>query len=67
MSDTERGDFGNTPCTDCGEPKVQYKHWGSLVPKGKLGYFCFEDLAIRIRYLKEHGEPKPFPETTSAA
>ena len=45
MADTMRGDFGDTPCSDCGERGGVYlKHWGPLVPPGAVGFFdgpCF--------------------------
>ena len=40
MADSERGDFGDTACSDCGEKgEVCVKHWGPLVPEGVIGYF----------------------------
>ena len=40
MADTERGDYGNIACSDCGKTgEVCLKHWGPLVPEGKVGYF----------------------------
>jgi hypothetical protein len=40
MADTERGDFPNEICSDCGEKGCIFKHWGPLVPEGKIGSFC---------------------------
>jgi len=40
MADTARGSFPDEICLDCGELGCSFKHWGSLVPDGKLGYFC---------------------------
>lgn len=40
MADTCRGDFPDIPCSDCGKVgEVFMKHWGPLVPSGKVGAF----------------------------
>jgi hypothetical protein len=67
MPDTQRGDFGDKPCTDCGKPKVAFKHWGPLVPPGEVGYLCFDDMDARKKYYQEHGTAKSFPEAPVAA
>ena len=45
MPDTIRGDFKDTPCSDCGERGGVYlKHWGPLVPAGATAFLdslCF--------------------------
>lgn len=41
MVDTLRGDFPEKKCSDCGILGCDFKHWGSMVPKGKEGYFCW--------------------------
>lgn len=40
MADTERGNFLGQKCSDCGEEGCVIKHWGPLVPEGKIGFFC---------------------------
>jgi len=40
MADSERGDFKDEKCSDCGETGCTFKHWGGLVPAGQSGYFC---------------------------
>jgi hypothetical protein len=40
MADTIRGDFPNTPCSDCGGGEVCIQHSGPLVPAGVTGFFC---------------------------
>ena len=40
MADTERGNFPDEKCSDCGEIGCCFKHWGPLVPEGKIGFFC---------------------------
>lgn len=40
MPDTIRGDFPDTICSDCGEKGCVFRHWGPLVPEGKVGDFC---------------------------
>ena len=48
MADTARGYYPDIPCSDCGDEElgqVYIKHWGSLVPPGKIGFFgpkCWE-------------------------
>ena len=43
MADTLTGDFPNISCSDCGKVGgVCFKHWGHLVPAGKVGVFDIE-------------------------
>ena len=49
MADTLRGNFLNIPCSDCGKVgKVCFKHWGPLVPAGKVGGFDIECWRARM-------------------
>ena len=57
MPDTERGDFPNTPCSDCGKiGGVYIRHWGPLVPQGKVGYFD-QDCLMKRRDDSNLGRP----------
>ena len=40
MADSVRADFPDEKCSDCGEMGCCFKHWGPLVPEGKIGFFC---------------------------
>jgi len=57
--DTTRGVFPGIACSDCGEKKVIFKHWGPLVPAGKVGYFCEDCMSERREYFQTNGIPKP--------
>lgn len=60
MADTIRGDFENTPCSDCKQTgKVCFKHWGPLAPSGQIGYFCSTCWIERSEYFNNHGKAKP--------
>lgn len=48
MADTMRGAFPGVPCDDCGEKECCYRHWGPLVPPGKIMTFCDKCWQVRI-------------------
>lgn len=49
MADTIRGNFSDQTCSDCGEKGCVFKHWGSLVPPGVIGYFCAFCMNVRAK------------------
>jgi hypothetical protein len=58
MNDTFCGNFLHAVCSDCGEKGCSYKHWGLLVPKGKLGQFCHFCWSQRMERKMRHGETR---------
>ena len=59
MADTINADFSKSPCSDCGKKGIAYlKHWGPLVPSGKIGIFCGEDFKARAAENKAELEPR---------
>ena len=60
VADTIRGDFGDTPCSDCGgKGNVCVKHWGPLVPSGKIGFFDQGCLNARVEDYEAGRRPRP--------
>ena len=59
MADTAKGHWQKENCSDCGEFDVIMKHWGPLVPEGKIGFFCLFCWNEREEDWKEGKEPKP--------
>lgn len=59
MVDTERGNFPDTPCSDCGETGTAFRHWGTLVPEGTTGNFCMFCWDQRHEAEKRGEPPKP--------
>jgi len=55
MADTIRGDFPDKKCSDCGETGCCFKHWGSLIPDGEIGFFCPFCFSVRSK----SGKPIP--------
>lgn len=61
MSKTKRADFGDIPCSDCGDAgrgKVVIEHTGRLVPRSEIGYFCPDCWTARS-ILDRDGPPRP--------
>lgn len=58
MADTLRADFPDQSCSDCGENKVIFKHWGELTPDGVTGYFCPKCLEQRKTEKSQGLKPK---------
>ncbi|MFA5714486.1 MAG: hypothetical protein WC998_01935 [Candidatus Paceibacterota bacterium] len=59
MADTQRGDFPNTPCSDCGELGTTFQHTGRLVPEGEKGNFCLFCWKQRMLIVDRKESPKP--------
>ncbi|HXK31977.1 MAG TPA: hypothetical protein VJ378_00675 [Candidatus Paceibacterota bacterium] len=59
MADTQRGGLEDVNCSDCGEKGCVFKHWGDLVPEGKIGYFCWFCWKVRDEASGRGGTPKP--------
>jgi len=75
MADTQRGNFSEKLCSDCGETEAVFRHTGRLVPKGTIGFFCMycwnERMVVVDRGdppkplgVKPPGEPKEFADRT---
>jgi hypothetical protein len=61
MADTERADYPNTACSDCGEVgDVCIKHWGPLVPPGEVGYFDQKCINARAEDSIKQRPVRPF-------
>ncbi len=61
MPDTQRGDFGDVSCSDCGDEEkglVFIKHWGPLIPAGDAGLFGPNCWVARM-LLDGKGKPRP--------
>lgn len=58
MPDTRRGNFQDVECSDCGEKGCTFQHWGPLVPKEKLGSFCWFCWTERDEAYKRGENPK---------
>lgn len=55
-----RADFGDIPCSDCGDEekgRVFIKHWGPLVPPGMVGWFGPNCWAARMLLDREKARP----------
>jgi len=59
MADTVRGDFPDEICSDCGEQGCAFRHWGRLVPEGKVGHFCAFCWNERMDSSERGEPPKP--------
>lgn len=60
MPDTQRGDFHDVRCSDCGEMGSNFSHWGPLVPKGTVGNLCLFCWTERYEAVNTRGD-KPRP------
>lgn len=59
MADTQRGGLSGKLCSDCGEIEAAFRHWGDLVPKGKIGFFCMYCWNERREAASRGESPKP--------
>jgi hypothetical protein len=59
MADTQRGDFKDLKCSDCGRPGCSFQHWGSMVPEGPIGNFCWSCWFARNADFDATGAVKP--------
>lgn len=60
MGDTTKGHWPEESCSDCGEKGVAiFKHWGSLVPEGKVALLCLFCCNERNQDFKEGKIPLP--------
>lgn len=59
MADTILGEFPKVNCSDCGKEGCVYRHWGLLVPKGKVLTLCVGCWDDRVDYYSQHGCAKP--------
>lgn len=59
MADTQRGGLSGILCSDCGEAEAVFRHWGDLVPEGKVGCFCFFCWNERMAVVNRGDSPKP--------
>ena len=66
--DTAIGSWSKIICDDCEQPGgVIFRHWGPMVPKGRVGYFCGGCMYAREEYLKTNGTAKPMSDPPEAA
>lgn len=59
MADTILAEFPDSNCADCGEKGCEYRHWGPLVPPGKVLTLCTQCWGKRVDYYQQHGQAKP--------
>jgi len=59
MADTVLGEMPEATCSDCGTKGCVYRHWGPLVPRGKVGQFCIECWRKRVDHYNRHGSALP--------
>lgn len=63
LADTSRGDYPDQKCSDCGViGSVCLKHWGPLVPAGKVGYFDAQCWRARVDDYDQGKIPRPLNE-----
>jgi len=58
MPDTERADFADEICNDCGIKGCAICHWGDLVPPERIGHFCEFCWSQRVEAGKKGEPPK---------
>ncbi len=59
MADTERADFADAICSDCGVKGCDIKHWGKLVPPGVVVFLCEFCWQQRMEASGRGEAPKP--------